>query len=94
MQTTTRNTASKFLSSYARLTSARQFACRLLTSTLMGEVTEACIARIASECGLSECGKEKIIDAALDAGLVRATIIDAQLSGYGFVPALTAGSAA
>jgi hypothetical protein len=80
-------TAQQFVSQYARGTAVHHFACRLISSTHT-EQTEAHIALVARQCGLSECGREIVIGHALDAGLIRSSVVDARSTGFGFVPTL------
>lgn len=79
----------RFINNWARDSAARHFACVLLSETRFGnEVTERRLEYLAATCGLSACGKDKIIDAAIDANLVRATMIDAHNVGFGLLPAI------
>lgn len=68
----------------------RWFAARLVTETFQIEVPEARIAHIALECRCSEVERETVIGDALDAGLVRSTMMSSiRSTGFGYIPALT-----
>lgn len=90
IMTTTKTTERQFIEQYPMRSNARHFAARLLNSTRSGEQTEAHIAVVAEQCGVSVEVREEIIGALLDAGLVRGTMLTTEQSGeFGAVAALT-----
>ena len=71
----------------------RHFAARLMSETRSAEATEACIAHVAQDCGLTESEREVIINEALDRGLVCSTMLETRLcdvAGLRNVPCLVA----
>jgi hypothetical protein len=57
----------------------RHFAARLMSETRSAEATEAYIAHVAHECGVTEVEREVVINEALDRGLVRSTMLETRL---------------
>jgi hypothetical protein len=83
-------TQAEFIGSYPDRSATRWFAARLVTETNGFEVPEARIAHVALECGCTESERDAVIGAALDAGLIRSTMLPTiQSTGFGHVPALT-----
>jgi hypothetical protein len=76
--TTNKTSDYGFVSLFELGSNVRHFAARLLNETRT-EATEANIAVVALECGVTESERDDVIGAALDHGLVRSTQLESRL---------------